>query len=384
MAEASAREIDNNGYVTIQRNPISKAGVFPYSGKSLPGGDPDKIYNVLRPAEELSSPETLKSFKMIPLINEHVMLGAGFATSPEEKGVHGSTGEDVTYEGDTLFAPLRIFSSSLKALIDSGKRALSCGYRCMYEKSSGVFNGQAYDYVQRNIRGNHIALVQEGRCGPDIAVLDSMAFDHFDLALTMGEDTMAEEAEKSEEKKKDEAAAKDEGAGTEAESEAKKGMTLEEAAGHLEKILPMLESMNSAIAALKGAGETENAVLDEDKEKFKKEKEGMDAALDARLKAVESRTTKEVLAEVAARDALVKELTPAVGTFDHAEMTTAEVAAYGLEKLGLKAPKGQERATLDGYLAGRKSASSDLGLGMDMAASVNKDSKLANTLQSLA
>ena len=60
--ENSAREIDNNGFVTIQRNPITRAGVFKYSGRSIPGADPSKVYSVLRPAEEVSHPDAIKKF----------------------------------------------------------------------------------------------------------------------------------------------------------------------------------------------------------------------------------------------------------------------------------------------------------------------------------
>lgn len=46
------------------------------------------------------------------------------------------------------------------------------GYFCDYELTPGTFNGIHYDAVQRNIRGNHIALVEEGRMGSDVRVMD--------------------------------------------------------------------------------------------------------------------------------------------------------------------------------------------------------------------
>ncbi len=50
-------------------------------------------------------------------------------------------------------------------------------------KKKGSFNGKMYDFIQRGIRGNHIALVDEARMGPDIAVLDhGIVFDHLDVA----------------------------------------------------------------------------------------------------------------------------------------------------------------------------------------------------------
>jgi hypothetical protein len=120
------------------------------------------------------------------------------------------------------------------------------------------------------------------------------------------------------------------------------------------------------------------ATLDADKEEEKKkDKEGMDA-VEKRLAAVEKRSTKEIWAEGAARDKLAKEVSAVVGTFDHSEMTTAEVAAYAVKKLEITAPAGQEQAALAGFLAGRKASESKVGFGMD--AGLKKEGKLAKRL----
>ncbi len=179
-----------NGYITIEKNPISRVGVFPYLGSSIADDlIPDKVYMVYRPAEELCDPEAMASFQMVPLINDHTMLGPGF-TAPEDKGVEGVTGEGICFEDNVLYAPLKIFSETLKRLISSGKKALSLGYRVgEWERKAGEFNGQAYEFIQRKIRGNHIALVDEGRMGPAIAVLDHhFAFDTFDIEVAMTQD----------------------------------------------------------------------------------------------------------------------------------------------------------------------------------------------------
>ena len=178
------REQDLNGYITIKSNPITREGVFPYLGNQIGAPVPDKIYMVYRPAEEINNPETIESFKLVPLVDDHTMIGNsedGF-TPAEEKGVHGSTGERVEFKDGVLYASLRIFSEKLKNLIEKGKKDLSLGYRCRYEKSSGTFAGKAYDYIQRSIRGNHLALVDQARC--DVSVLDShFAYDNLDLNI---------------------------------------------------------------------------------------------------------------------------------------------------------------------------------------------------------
>jgi hypothetical protein len=58
--------------------------------------------------------------------------------------------------------------------LDEGKRQLSNGYEAEYELKSGVNDaGEQYDAIQRDIRGNHVALVERGRCGAVCAVADA-------------------------------------------------------------------------------------------------------------------------------------------------------------------------------------------------------------------
>ena len=76
--------VDVNDFWLIPDNPMTKIGVFPYLGRQIsPDLEPDRIYQVLRPEEELTKPETLKSLELIPLINDHTMMVRGFRTSSE-------------------------------------------------------------------------------------------------------------------------------------------------------------------------------------------------------------------------------------------------------------------------------------------------------------
>jgi hypothetical protein len=357
----SARKEDENGYILVRDNPIICAGVFPYSGRQLPDADPNQTYNVYRPIEELTKAETLESFIGLPIVDEHEMLGAGYNRNPEDRGVHGAILEAIKVVGNDVLAPLRIFSKTLKSLIDSGKEALSLGYRCRFEKNSGVFNGIAYNYIQRDIRGNHLALVMQGRNGT--AVLDSCdVFDHFDLALDKQEDYMADEQ-------------------TEEKTVEKAAMTLAEVHAFLSENAPMWKELQSLMG---GAVESEEVALDADtKEKdgeqkaddacdkeTEKKEEAMDTAainslLDARLGAERKNIVKSVMADVHARDALVKKLTPHIGTFACDTMDVNEVAVYGAKKLGITAPAGAEAVAIDAYLAGLEKTASKVTYAMD-------------------
>lgn len=358
----TARQLDINGWTEIKGNPLSKVGVFPYLGRQIPGApEPDKAYMVYRPEEELSDPACIESFKLIPWIDNHVMLGSedDGLTPAERKGVQGVVGEDVSYSEGVLRANIKVFSQAMKRLIDSGKRELSCGYRCVYDWTPGIFQGQRYDAVQRQIRGNHLALVQSGRMGPDVAVLDSLG--HFVFALDVGDAAMADE--KKDDEKKDESKQEkpgDQKAGgdsTRSEAAAEKPeMSHEDFLGALKKFLPIAEKMISmtrpaseaeGMAGGAGAKDTDedkpgakNETPGNDPAETKKETEAMDAAAQF----------KSFAKQFAERDTLARRLSQHVGTFDHSEMTVAEVAKYGIEKLGIKAPPGAEAAALEGYL----------------------------------
>lgn len=166
-----AKVIDTNGYWEIKHNPISKVGVFPYMGRSISDEcEPDKIYYVFRSADTLAKSVDTWDNPPKPFINDHEMLGEGFSKI-DDRPVQGVIHNPV-FEDDTLYADISVYSESLKDKIENGKKELSLGYFCKYRKEKGIYKGQAYDYVQEDMVGNHIALVDNGRCGSDVRVFD--------------------------------------------------------------------------------------------------------------------------------------------------------------------------------------------------------------------
>lgn len=390
VGAVSAREVhEKTGYLLIRDNPIIKAGVFQYKGSSIGhDADPNQIYNVYRPIEEITHPDTLKSLVGLPIIDEHEMVGGKYARGPEERGVHGAILENIRAVGLDLLAPISIFSRTLKALIDAGKRGLSLGYNCAFEKSSGVFEGMTYNYIQRGIRGNHLALVNQGRNGT--AVLDEQdVLDEFDLALDTGENTMADDDKKPDD-------AKDS-----LKQDEKPKLELTAVHAYLKENAPMWAELQ----ALMGAGATEgDSALDADTDKKdgdqkaedadddKKDddkgekKEAMDAnditaLIDQRLGAQRKSFIKTMGGEITARDNLAKSLVPHIGTFACDGMDADEVAAYGAEKLGLTVKKGHEQSAVTAFLAGAEKNKGGANFAMDNAIAKPKtDGKLGQRL----
>lgn len=349
------REIDLNGWLEVKDNPISKVGVFDYLGSEIGAPDPGKIYKVLRPEEELADPECIKSFKLLPFIDDHAMLGAEDEgkTPAEQKGVQGMIGEQVYFDAPYLRGNIKIVSEATKNLIKNGRQKgkvdLSPGYRCRYDFTPGVFNGQHYDAIQRDIRGNHLALVDRGRTGPDVAIQDH----HFKLTIDTAElIPMADENIT-------------EGGGD----------TLAKIKELLATLKPLLEAQAEANALLQEAGlmryvepqtdeevikvkeddegnakvETEEIIRDPNPEIVKKLE-----SMDARMKKLEGQAQDSaVVVSIADRDELASKLSGFIGSFDHARMTATQVAQYGVKQLGLKVPEGSERVALDAWMHGR-------------------------------
>lgn len=138
---------------------IARTGIQIYQDAS------GKSHRELRPAEEVFSKESLDSFSMMPVTNQHP---PGLIDSQvARRYVVGSVGETVKRDGEFVAAPLMVYDAEAIATAKAGRQQLSCGYTCDLEESPGVWNGQPYDKIQRNIRGNHVALVDLGRAGPE-------------------------------------------------------------------------------------------------------------------------------------------------------------------------------------------------------------------------
>lgn len=170
----SVRHYDENGFLHVDLCNITKEQVAPYYGREIPGWQelgliPDKIYYGYRPFEAIK--KAAESFNNLPLLSEHVEDGA------DKKNQHlrvGSLGTDAQTQKPYLTNSLVIYDQKAIDGIKSGdKKELSCAYRYDPVFKSGFFDGQKYDFRMENIRGNHVALVHEGRAGSDVVVADN-------------------------------------------------------------------------------------------------------------------------------------------------------------------------------------------------------------------
>lgn len=176
--KATARTFDKDGRLHVASSHISKACVSPYYGREIPnaeglGLDPNRVYYLYRDPEELA--KAAPSFNNLPLLSQHVPVNAA---EPRSDIVVGSIGSDVAFNAPYLDASLCIWDAKAIAGVESEQQCeLSSAYHYDADMTPGVTpDGEKYDGVMRNIHGNHLALVEVGRAGPDVVVADSDPF----------------------------------------------------------------------------------------------------------------------------------------------------------------------------------------------------------------
>lgn len=153
---------------------VTNVGVFSYVL------DDGTIRNELRPPEEVFDDDSIESLKMNPVTNNHPDI----AVTAENINDHqvGNLGSDVLIDQYHLALPMVIQNEQAIQDVLAGKRALSCGYTADIEDMSGIWMGVPYDAIQRNIKYNHVAIVDKGRAG-DAAVIKFDSVDYGNVGI---------------------------------------------------------------------------------------------------------------------------------------------------------------------------------------------------------
>lgn len=155
------------GYILYTGVPIARTGAQEY-GRDEVGLDGDGVVNVYRDAADVFDPVTIASFEGKIVTDEHppVMLDE---TNVMDyiKGTAHNVRRGTGYENGYLLADLMVYDPQLNEEIRQGKREVSCGYYLDYVEGP---DGRIY---QKNIRGNHVAIVPKGRAGSRVAIKDS-------------------------------------------------------------------------------------------------------------------------------------------------------------------------------------------------------------------
>lgn len=169
----SRRTVTADGHLVAPAT-IARTGIQVYRAYELGLNhlNPMRAIRLYRPPEEVFDPASMASFENVPITDDH----------PEGNVVDDSNRAEVTVgranqivqNGDLMDSILTVERPSTVKAIDEGKVEVSNGYSFSLDMTPGYMpDGTAYDGVQRNIRGNHVAIVKAARCGSACRIADS-------------------------------------------------------------------------------------------------------------------------------------------------------------------------------------------------------------------
>ena len=150
----------SEGYVTARARAV-RAGVQDYRASEL-GLSGDHIVRVMRPSDEVFAVNSVKGFAHAPVTNDHPIELVD-ADNWRELAV-GEVGANVMRDGEFLALDLILKDAAAIKDFEGGKKELSAGYTAEIEF---VDNHPDYDAVMKNIRINHLALVDKARAGSE-------------------------------------------------------------------------------------------------------------------------------------------------------------------------------------------------------------------------
>lgn len=161
----SKRVKTEEGYLSVPAN-LARTGIYDYKAGDIgmTDRDPSVSVKVLRPSDQVFDECSMKSFALKPVTDGH---------PPEMVDVKnikryqvGSASGTVGRNGEFITADLLITDEDVINAIENGKCEVSNGYTADFDFIRGqTEHGECYDAIQKNIRGNHIAIVDRARGG---------------------------------------------------------------------------------------------------------------------------------------------------------------------------------------------------------------------------
>lgn len=148
------------GYLICTDAILARTGKQQYRRSELFVDGNDEIVDVDRPYEQVFDKKTLASFENKPVTIEHPSENVNVDNFKDYAvGYVRDVKQGKYNDEDVIIGNLVITDRAAIEKIENGEMTdLSCGYDCDIIDSNG-------SYVQNNIRGNHVALCEEGRAG---------------------------------------------------------------------------------------------------------------------------------------------------------------------------------------------------------------------------
>lgn len=164
------RSVTPEGFLVCHDVPIARTGTQLYTPEEIPlEPSPDGLVRIDRLPEEVFREETIASFEGKAVTVEHP---DEFVTPDNWKNLSVGFVQNVRQGGgiddDLLIADLVITDPGAIEYVNNELPEVSAGYEAEYEQTEP---GRG---LQREIVGNHIALVERGRAGPRCSIQDHL------------------------------------------------------------------------------------------------------------------------------------------------------------------------------------------------------------------
>lgn len=160
-----------DGYLVAEARSV-RTGIQQYLGSEVGKADMD-VVNVYRPEEEVFADASLQSFSHSPMTMNHP-ADAVTADNWKELSV-GEVSTAAKRDGEWVMLPLILKDRAAIDAVKAGKCELSAGYTCTLDWTPGETpEGEAYDAIQRNIKINHLAVVDKARAGSKARIGDDV------------------------------------------------------------------------------------------------------------------------------------------------------------------------------------------------------------------
>lgn len=185
MYFADALTLDKGRPVTggfmAYRAKAARVGHYEYAGREV---DPDNKYGlrdqaivkVAREPADVFDKASAHSFIGKPITDDHPRDAV--TRDNWRDHARGTVMGAEWQEGGYLAFDLMLTDGTAIDKVKAGKRELSNGYSCDLVRGDFIAtDGVACQFKQTNIRGNHVALVDKGRAGPECRIADTAICD---------------------------------------------------------------------------------------------------------------------------------------------------------------------------------------------------------------
>lgn len=183
---------DVTGFLTAPVT-LARTGVQYYMGYELGLTDRamDKI-GVFRSPEQVFHADAVSSFENMVVTNDHPSV---LVNIDNVKDLQTGQVSSITKLDNTIVGVVTITDKSLIKKIQSGKKEVSVGYLNDLKESAGEYQGDKYEFIQTNIKGNHLAIVDAGRCGPACKLtIDDLGGKHMIITIDGKKITVEDES----------------------------------------------------------------------------------------------------------------------------------------------------------------------------------------------